>query len=116
MWDEAFQIILDCQPTPIFIPYLKPASQPQGDLYRLTVEDFLRGLTKIHEAVSSVVKTHPLLSFVRFDQRRQLNWIISEIASEASQMAIDPYFFTQAPKIDQCGGAVRLVESLADIL
>ena len=23
MWDEAFQVILDCQPSPIYIPYLK---------------------------------------------------------------------------------------------
>jgi len=24
MWDEAIQVILDCMPTPVYLPYLKP--------------------------------------------------------------------------------------------
>jgi hypothetical protein len=61
MWDEAFQVILDCQPTPVYIPYLKSR---KDDLYRLTLVDFINGLMKTHATVSTAVKTHPPLNLV----------------------------------------------------
>jgi hypothetical protein len=115
MWDEAFQVILDCQPSPTYIPYLKPKVQ-ENELYRLTLRDFINGLRKIHETVSTAVKTHPPLNLVQFDQRKQLNWLISEVAGEADQMVIDGNFFTDAPKIKECGGSVRIIESLKEVL
>ncbi len=76
MWDEAFQVILDCQPTPVYVPYLK-GKVGGNELYRLTLEDFVGGLRKVHETVFTAVKTHPPLNLIQIDQNKQLNWIIT---------------------------------------
>lgn len=102
-------------PSPLLVPYLKPLPRPD-QLYRLSLEDFLGGLKRVHATVSSAVKSHPQLQIVQFDQRRQLDWIISEVASEAEQMAIDSYFFTTLPRVDACNGAVRVVDDLRGLL
>lgn len=57
MWDEAIQVIMDCQPAPLIVPYIH---EPQQSFpYRLQTSDFLAGLRKIHKTVSSAVTTHP---------------------------------------------------------
>lgn len=115
MWDEAFQVILDCQPAQVVVPYLKE-SAPQDQLYRLTLSDFLRGLVTTHRVVSSAVKGHPALNLLHYDQKRQLNWIITHVAGEAREMTIDSNFFTDDSKVKDCGGAVRVVDSLEGLL
>jgi hypothetical protein len=108
MWDEAFQLILDCMPSPIIVPYLKPNTN-KDDLYRLSLDDFVSGLRKVHATVSTAVKSHPPLNILQYDQRRQLDWIIGEVASSAEEMTIDQFFFTNPPKISNCEGRVRVL-------
>jgi len=40
------------------------------------------------------VKNHPDPKIIVFNQRRQLDWMIGNLAPEATQMVIDRNFFT----------------------
>jgi hypothetical protein len=48
--------------------------------------------------MKEVVKGHAEPNIVRYTQRRQLDWMISQVAPQATQMVIDRNFFTTEPK------------------
>lgn len=93
MWDEAIQVIMDFMPTPLCVPYLKPDTD-KSEHYELTVDDFLSALTKIQQTMKVVVKNHADPKIIRYNQRKQLDWMISQVAPKAEQMVIDRYFFS----------------------
>ncbi len=66
--------------------------------------------------MSTAVKTHPPLNIIQYGQQKQLDWIIGNIASAVEEMVIDSYFFTTPPRVGNCGGGVRIVDRLVDIL
>ena len=93
LWDEAIQVIMDFMPTTLYVPYLKEG-QSNKEVYSLTVDDFLSALVKIQKTMKIVVKDHADPSIVKYNQSKQLNWMISQVAPSAEQMVLDRYFFT----------------------
>lgn len=94
IWDEAIQVIMDFMPTPFYVPYLKK-SQGKIEAYELNLDDFLSALAKIQKTMKVVVKNLAEPSIIRYDQKMQLNWMISKLAPQASSMVIDRYFFSE---------------------
>ena len=95
MWDEAYQVILDCLPAPVYIPYSIPVEQQP---YRLTPLDFVRGLQTVHQTVSQAIKTHLPLNLIELGQRQQFDWLVTHLAPHTQSMGIDRYFFRDEPK------------------